>query len=455
MLLSEGGHAPAFPVEVFPDPLASFITEAANALPCPPDFLAVSMLTAAGAAIGSTRSLWIKGSWYEKANLYTVCVGTPSAKKSPAMDLVIAPFFDREQILVDENIAELAVWEANPERNKSNKPPEKCLYVQRVTTEAVAKLLAVNPRGLLKVEDELSAWFGELNAYHAGGKGCDEEFWLSAHSGRPIKYQRSNEEKRSIYIRNPFMAVTGITTPSRLSSVFKIGDGSTGFMERILIAYPLRVPMRGEDWMEVSESSQQAWRDTLADLWHLDHEITDNGRRPHFVRFTRCGRRAWESFTQSVADEVNSQDFNPGLEAFWGKHIGQCARIALILSTLRPVRDRRHGEDVDGKSVEDAARVIAYFQGHLRKLIGLLAQDADAERCQRVIGWIHRNEKQPFKKSELYRGVQSDALFPTLSEVERTLMKLVRHNYLRTRRPEHSSGRGRPAGEVYDVHPSL
>ena len=34
-----------FPVEVFPAPLASFVREAAAALPCPPDFVGVPMLS--------------------------------------------------------------------------------------------------------------------------------------------------------------------------------------------------------------------------------------------------------------------------------------------------------------------------------------------------------------------------------------------------------------------------
>jgi hypothetical protein len=55
-------HAPAlaFPVDVFPAPLARFVTEVAAALPCPPDFVGVPLLAVLGAAIGTSRVLEVK-----------------------------------------------------------------------------------------------------------------------------------------------------------------------------------------------------------------------------------------------------------------------------------------------------------------------------------------------------------------------------------------------------------
>jgi hypothetical protein len=55
-------HAPAvaFPVEVLPRPLARFVREVADALPCPADFVGVPMLALLGCAIGTSRVLRMK-----------------------------------------------------------------------------------------------------------------------------------------------------------------------------------------------------------------------------------------------------------------------------------------------------------------------------------------------------------------------------------------------------------
>src|SRR5262249_51530796 len=58
--LTETPTADCFPVDVFPVPLRAFVREAAAALACPADYIAVPLLTLAGAAIGAARELEIK-----------------------------------------------------------------------------------------------------------------------------------------------------------------------------------------------------------------------------------------------------------------------------------------------------------------------------------------------------------------------------------------------------------
>ena len=60
-----------FPVEVLPEPLARFVSEASQALPCPPDFVAVPMLALLGSAIGTSTVIEIKPGWHEGSRLYT------------------------------------------------------------------------------------------------------------------------------------------------------------------------------------------------------------------------------------------------------------------------------------------------------------------------------------------------------------------------------------------------
>src|SRR5512132_913772 len=76
-----------FPVEVLPPPLARFVQEVADALPCPPDFVAVPMLALLGCAIGTSRVLRVKRSWLEGPRIFTAVVADTGTKKSPALKL--------------------------------------------------------------------------------------------------------------------------------------------------------------------------------------------------------------------------------------------------------------------------------------------------------------------------------------------------------------------------------
>ena len=77
---------PAFPIEVLPPVARTLVKEAAEALPCPPDFVAVPLLVFAGATIGRSRGLRLKESWTETPVLFAAIVGEPGvAKKTPSL----------------------------------------------------------------------------------------------------------------------------------------------------------------------------------------------------------------------------------------------------------------------------------------------------------------------------------------------------------------------------------
>src|SRR5262249_52335409 len=90
-----------FPVEVFPAPLAAFITEAAASLPCPTDVVGIPALTVLSAAIGASRAMSVKGGWREGARIYSAVVADPGTKKSPALDFAITPMRERQRRLQD------------------------------------------------------------------------------------------------------------------------------------------------------------------------------------------------------------------------------------------------------------------------------------------------------------------------------------------------------------------
>src|SRR5262249_48619723 len=82
-----------FPTDALPIPLRELVVEGAAALVAPPDFIALPLLVAAGAAIGNAIELELKPGWTEGPNLYAACVGDPGSKKSPAFRLAMQPLY--------------------------------------------------------------------------------------------------------------------------------------------------------------------------------------------------------------------------------------------------------------------------------------------------------------------------------------------------------------------------
>lgn len=123
----ESGAYWPFPVHALPEPVRSFVSEGAKTLGCDASFIALPLLAALAAAIGTTRRIQLKRSWTEPAVLWTAVVSDSGTLKSPALDLALRLLKRRQsealaryevavqayqdQVLTYE--AELAEWKKN------------------------------------------------------------------------------------------------------------------------------------------------------------------------------------------------------------------------------------------------------------------------------------------------------------------------------------------------------
>src|SRR3546814_6645009 len=79
--------APAMPLDIFGDFWARWIAEQATCISVPVDFIAYPLLSCAAALIGNSRRVYAGGKWSEPAIIWTVAVGSPSSRKSSAVDV--------------------------------------------------------------------------------------------------------------------------------------------------------------------------------------------------------------------------------------------------------------------------------------------------------------------------------------------------------------------------------
>ena len=391
LLLGSPPNVPPFPVAVFPEPLQQFIHEAAAALPCPPDYLAVPLLVTAGGMIGASRALAIKAKHIQRAALYAAVVGGPGTAKTPSLEAVVDPVHDIEEEAHAKWELAMAQYEADLEdyeqrkkeaRKNNEELPQKPvkplllrLTVDDATAEAMAPILKENPRGVVMIADELIGWVQRMNAYREGGKGADRQFWLSAWSGKTATIDRKkSHELGPIRIHKPFVGVVGGLVPDNLTTLrgdqHRQRGKNDGFLDRLLLSYPVELPATEENWADISEETSQRLAAVYAQLRTLQMVPIQEGEvvrawRPFLVNLAHEGKTVWQQFTRQHAAERNADDFPPYLIGPWSKFRGYCGRLALVIHFLRWACGDIESDtaDVDGESLTPCRPPDRLLQG--------------------------------------------------------------------------------------------
>src|SRR5712671_2472719 len=89
ILRPERPNAPKLPLAAFGPAWAEWITTAAEAAACPPDYVAAPFLAAASALIGHARWAQATPGWVEPPHLWLGVVGEPGTGKSPGSDALM------------------------------------------------------------------------------------------------------------------------------------------------------------------------------------------------------------------------------------------------------------------------------------------------------------------------------------------------------------------------------
>jgi hypothetical protein len=454
--LGAAPSAAAFPVDVLPGAARRLVEEAADAIHCPPDYVAVPALVLAGAAAGAARKLQVKPGRQLQPNLYAAVIGGPSGGKTPALRMAATPLYRLQGELHATYLHELAEHEDRLTRREKGeaKPPrpvERKVLVGDCTVEKMGGILYENPRGVAKVHDELTALVAAMNQYKAG-KGADRQFYLSAWAGEPVMVDRKGQLGGSVFVERPFLAVVGGLVPDLLHMLRGERFVADGWLDRFLLSYPAGPQAVAEDWRCLNDGTAQAWQALLADL---------RGAPEHVARLTACGRQAWEGLTGRLAAEMNGDGFPDCLRGPWGKFRDHAPRLALILQLLRLSARETDSEDVDGESVERAERLVVYFQSHARKVYLTIDADPRVADARRVLARLPHSvdcvETVDGVRSVSRRDLHVHVLGGgrALEETDAIITLLLKHGYFRPLvRPERQ-GAGRKPSPAYEVHPCV
>ena len=355
-VLNAGRRPPVpMPVALFGDafPLLADIAEGTST---PPDYPAIGFLSACASLIGGKRRVrpYSTSSWAEPCIVWAGAVGDPSARKSPALDVVTEPLRTIERDHAESHKSDLRRWQENMEGAKAAKknwqdklakavkdnlppppmpdgaeepqePVRRRTVIMDATPEAVGAILEGNPQGTLHFRDELAGWLGSFERYSPGGR----EFWLEAYGGRAFTIDRKGSTKGPIIIPFNGVSVCGGIQPAKLADAL-LSSPDDGLVARFLWAWPdkLAVVQRPRQAADIG-ALEGVYRRLDGLSWGQDSD----GRQTHItLPLSDSAADIFERWQQDNA--ALDDDASALFKSFVGKMDGTVLRLALVAELM-------------------------------------------------------------------------------------------------------------------------
>ncbi len=463
---------PKLPLEVFGPEWQTWITNAAEAAACPPDYVAATLLASTSALIGNARWAQANQGWAEPPHLWCGSVGDSGCGKSPGSDALLrhvlphiearmaADFPDqlREwRAAAESRTAKTEAWKADvrkaekdgaapplpPIENDEPEPQAPRLRENDVTIEKVAALLAsAAPKGLLIWRDELSGWLLGMTNYNSAGRA----FWIEAYGGRPYRVERQ-KSPRPIEVPYLAVAVTGGTQPDKVAELFREADD--GLLARFCWFWPDAVPFAlGRAVPDTSWAIEALDRLRLLDLAR-----TDDRAAPVMVPLAAAALPAIEAFGR----EMQESQSNAGglMRSAYGKARGTALRLSLSLEYLWWCA--QSGFDAPPASITERAFMAAatLVADYLMPMAERVYGDAAAARAEHNAATLARWIVSAKAKEVHIRHLLREGRLPGLRDaatIREACDVLVDADWLRP--PPKGDGSGRPKA-AYAVNPRM
>ncbi len=411
--LSQSSFVPyePFPVELFPEPIQTFLKSGSSALCCDPAYIATPLLAGLSVAIGNTCKIQLKRGWTEPAVIWSAIVGDSGTLKSPAIDLAlkfIREKQDEEMQLYkaacedyernkDEYFQAMVDWKKNQEGEVPSQPVEPIStrwIVGDITVESLVQILQNSERGLLLLRDELSGWIRSFDQYKSGKAG-DAAHWLEMHRAATLIVDRKSSDPKTVYVPHAAVSVTGGIQPEILQRVLGREYFENGLTARLLLAMPPRQPKRWNE-QEVDSSVEQAMAGLFKNLLSLQfNSQAESTARPNILHLSDSGKVAWVKFFNEHADEQNALSGDES--AAWSKLEGYVARFSLIIHLVRwAVQDPslENANVIDEKSITCGVKLARWFGNEARRVYAALRETPEAKEIRKLIEMIQRKDGQ-------------------------------------------------------------
>lgn len=415
---------PALRPEWLPPAIADFVFDQSEIIGTDPCIVALSCLVAAAVACHDSiliQPLRHNTGWTESARLWGAFVGDPSVKKTPALKAAIAHLQKININLAEQSAVELETYRrelklheklenahtrASAQGRSSGtlgppplRPPQRQIIANDATVEALGILMQDNPGGILLLHDELSSFFGSIDAYKQG-QGKDGPFHLTAYNGGPLLVNRVGREP--LRIRNASECILGGIQPDAMAKIAaKLPND--GMLQRFMVVIAQSVPGDGIDRAPL-RPALEGWRSAL------DWIAQERPRADPAVTLSDGALRIRDALTGDLATLRTVYEASPRLTSHLGKWSALFVRLCLTYHALECAALAR---PIAGEVSADAARRVARFMidylfEHTRAFHEeILSDNWTDEYIKWIAGYLISRQSTEVTTRELYRAYRA------------------------------------------------
>lgn len=419
---------PRFPLDILPPVLRAYAEEQVAHKGATAPIAAMSALGAVVAAVDKRICVKVnEGGWKEHPVLWLMGVATASAKKTPIARDATKAVIRFEEEMGRENESAWSEYrlaheiykkrrtaytsamakdaEVIPDRPiPPEKPPSRRMTVKDTTTEGLIKVLETNPHGVTLMADELTQWFGQMDAYSGnrnGGASKDRGIWLQAYNSDSYIVDRKGTETDapSIYVENLAVAIVGFGQPSALLDAFK-NLPHDGLLQRFAPFIGKASTLADDDAIDRQIAS--AFHSTIERICHLKVQNTEVQLSKDAAQL----RRHW--WSNEVWPIIESEMLSSPMTSHLAKIEGNVFRWALVLHVADcAARGVFPGsEDLSADTMWRAIRLHDEYLIpailHLYEVV--FGDDETGAKAREVANWILASGKESFTLRDLTRS---------------------------------------------------
>lgn len=349
----------AFPLEVFPPFLQTYVSNLNEDFGSSIDHLAGGILFATSVAIGRSHLLELLPGSRFSGHLFLAIAGPPNTNKSAALNWPLETILDRDsQAFLDYERA----LNASPEnyRKVGKRFHRPAFLIKTIEPDIAASVHQDNLRGLGLYQLNLAHWIWSMS------RKKEKAFWSAVWSDSPI--DRKLKGGRELYILHPHISVGGILRTEALAELKRAKYLNEALADRLLFVYPdqQEKPL----WTLYSTPDQQhaqfrAGINTLMDL-----SFDEKTNQPQLIKLGKASRGMLRDFLNRERLSRNLQQANRPIlcETY-------TMRFCLLLQLLWWVFEGIDKDTVKPKMVMRAIQLKEYFEDHSRKVFNHSTED--------------------------------------------------------------------------------
>lgn len=376
----------ALDVNCLPSTIRGAVSDIAERLSCPVDYVATSLLVSAGAIVGNRIGILPKqhdDTWEVYPALWGGIVGPPGSMKTPVLQETLKPLQhieEQDSIAYASAAASYQVAKKQYDKDlnafKAGKlphipvepvePKKPRLIVNDTTYQALGEILAANPRGVLVHSDELS---GMLHSLDTAGQEAARGFYLSAWGGSG-SYNFDRIGRGSVRLTHYALSIFGGFQPDKIKHYVRMAQGGSSQNDGLLQRFQLLVwPDLNEDFVFVDRRPDQAALNAmnaamlgLRQAGGSSHANKHGSRLLHFDAAAQAVFNAWYVTNENL---LRKDSLGPAEQSHFAKYRSLVPGLALLFHLLE-----NHEGGVCKECLSGALKCAAYLKSHAQRVYG-------------------------------------------------------------------------------------